>query len=101
MVVAAMQGADQNSSLGFSILPKDISKCRPGELNRQPSINNILALPLSHNHISCNNLTIFNILTLNGTIEHNIYRYFFIYSEFKSEVPDFTFLQSIFVLLLM
>ena len=38
MVVAAMQGADQHirSSLGFSILPKDTSTWRPGELNQRP-----------------------------------------------------------------
>ena len=35
MVVAAMQGANQHirSSLGFSILLKDTSTCRPGESN--------------------------------------------------------------------
>ena len=47
MVVAAMKGADQHirSSLGFSILPKDTSTCRPGESNQQPSNNNTLILP--------------------------------------------------------
>ena len=39
MAVAAIQGADQHikSSLGFVILPKDTSKCRPGESNQQAS----------------------------------------------------------------
>ena len=47
MMVAAMQGADQHSSVGFSsILPKDISSCRPGGSNQQPSNNKTLALPL-------------------------------------------------------
>ena len=42
-----MKGANQHigSSLGFSILPKDISRCRPGELNQQSSNNKMLALP--------------------------------------------------------
>ena len=46
MVVAAMQGTNQHirSSLGFSILPKDILTCRPGESNRQPSDDRTLAL---------------------------------------------------------
>ena len=50
MVVAAMQVAGQHirSSLGFSILHKDASTCRPRELNQQPSYNNMLAQPLSH-----------------------------------------------------
>ena len=50
MVVAAMQGADQQirSSLEFSILPKDTSTCRPGDPNQRPSDNKMLALPLSH-----------------------------------------------------
>ena len=50
MGVAAMQGADQHirSSLGFSVLPKDTSTCRPGESNQRPSNNMMLALPLSH-----------------------------------------------------
>ena len=36
-----MQGADQHikSSLGFSIIPKDASTCRPGKSNQQPSNN--------------------------------------------------------------
>ena len=47
MVVAAMQGADQNirSNLGFRILPKDTLICIPGELNQQPSDHKMLALP--------------------------------------------------------
>ena len=47
---AAMQGADQHtrSILGFSILPKVTSTCRPGETNQQPSDNKTLALPQSH-----------------------------------------------------
>ena len=49
-VMAAMQGADKHikSSLGFSILPKDTSTCRLGELNQHPSNYKMLALPLSH-----------------------------------------------------
>ena len=52
MVVAVMQGADQyiRSSLGFSILPKDTSTCRPGESNQWPSDYKKLALRLSHRH---------------------------------------------------
>ena len=52
MVVAAVQGADMHirSSLGFSILPKDTSTGRPGELNQRTSSNKTLALPLNHNH---------------------------------------------------
>ena len=44
---ATMQDADQHikSSLGFSLLPKDTSTCRPGELNQRPSDNKMLALP--------------------------------------------------------
>ena len=47
MVVAATQLANQQirSSLGFSILLKDNSTCRPGELNQQPSDNRTLASP--------------------------------------------------------
>ena len=54
MVVAAMQGVEQHirSSLGFSILPKNTSTCRPGESNQWTSDNKTLALPLSH---SCQN----------------------------------------------
>ena len=54
MVVAAMQGADQHirRTLGFSISPKNMSTCRPGELNQQPSDNKTLALALSHSQ-SC------------------------------------------------
>ena len=39
MAVVAMQGADQQirSSLRFSILPKDTSTCKSGELNQWPS----------------------------------------------------------------
>ena len=46
----AMQGASEHvrSSLGFSILLKDISMCRRGESNKQPSDKKTLALPLSH-----------------------------------------------------
>ena len=49
MAVAAMQGADLyiRSSYGFSILPKDTSKCRPGESNQQSSDNKTLAEPQS------------------------------------------------------
>ena len=49
MVVAAMQGADKHmqSSLGFSILPKDTLTCRLGESNLQTADNKTLALPLS------------------------------------------------------
>ena len=36
------------SSFGFSILPKHILTCRPGELNQQPSVNKTPALPPSH-----------------------------------------------------
>ena len=52
MEVAAMQGANQHigSSLGFSILSKDTSTCRPGESNQQPSNNKTPALPLIHSH---------------------------------------------------
>ena len=41
-----MQGADQHirGSLGFSILPKDTSTSRAGELNQWPSTNKTLAL---------------------------------------------------------
>ena len=51
MAVAAMQDADRHirSSLGFSILPKDALRCRQGESNQRPSLNKLLALPLSHN----------------------------------------------------
>ena len=35
------------SRLGFSILPKDTSSCRPGESNHRPSDNQMLALPLT------------------------------------------------------
>ena len=50
MMVAPMQGTDQHTrcSLGFSILPKDTSTCRPGESNQWPSNNKTLALPLIH-----------------------------------------------------
>ena len=50
MAVAAVQGADQHirSSLGFSVLPKDTSTCRPGESSQRPSDNKTLALVLSH-----------------------------------------------------
>ena len=34
--------------MGFSILPKDTSTCRQGELNHQPTSNKTLALALSH-----------------------------------------------------
>ena len=39
MAVAATQSASQHirSSLGFNILPKDTSTCRPGESNQHPS----------------------------------------------------------------
>ena len=42
MVVAAMQGANQQirSNFGFSILPKDALTCRSGDSNQQPSDNN-------------------------------------------------------------
>ena len=45
MVAAAMYGADQNirSRFGFSILHKDTSTCRPGDLNQRPSDNKTLA----------------------------------------------------------
>ena len=48
LAVDAIQGADQHirSSLGFSILPKDISTCRPGESNQGPSDSKTLVLPL-------------------------------------------------------
>ena len=48
MAMAAMQGADQHikSSLGFIILPKPTSTCRPGESNQRPSNNKTLSLPL-------------------------------------------------------
>ena len=51
MVVAAMQAPDQHirGSLGFRILPKDTSTCRPGESNQRSS-NNKTALFLSHSH---------------------------------------------------
>ena len=47
-----IDGADQHtrSSLGFSILLKDTSTCRPGELNQQPSDDKTLAQPLIHSH---------------------------------------------------
>ena len=47
--MAAMQGADQHirGSLGFSILPKDSSTCRPGESNQRPADNKTLAPVLS------------------------------------------------------
>ena len=53
MAVAAMQGADQHirNSLGLSILSRDTSNCRPGELNQRLSDNKTLALPLSHSQI--------------------------------------------------
>ena len=40
MVVAPMQGANQHirSSLGYRILPKDTSTCRPGGWNQRPPI---------------------------------------------------------------
>ena len=46
MVVDVMQGADQHirRSLGFSILPKYMLTCRPGESNQQCSNNKTLAL---------------------------------------------------------
>ena len=49
MMAAAMQGANQHirSRLGFSILPKDTSTCRPRESNQRPSDNKTLAPPLS------------------------------------------------------
>ena len=47
MVVAAMQGANIRSSLGFSILSKDTLTCRPGESYK------MLALHLSHSRPSC------------------------------------------------
>ena len=55
--MCAIYGADQQirSSLGFSILPKDTSKCRPGESNQQPSDNKTLALPLRHGLLTCVN----------------------------------------------
>ena len=50
MPVTAIQGADQHmrSRLGFSIMPKDTSKCRPGQSNQWPSDNKLLPLPLNH-----------------------------------------------------
>ena len=41
MAVSAMQGAEQHirSSLGFSILPKHTSTCKPGKKNERPSDN--------------------------------------------------------------
>ena len=49
LLVAATQDADQHiRSLGVSILPKDPSTCRPGELNKQPSDNKTQALSPSH-----------------------------------------------------
>ena len=43
-----MQGVKEHirSRLGFSILPKDTSTCKPGDSNPQPSDNKMLALPL-------------------------------------------------------
>ena len=65
MAVAAMQGDNQHirSSLGFSILQKDTSTWRPGELNQWPSDNNLLDLALSH---SRRGMAEFHILKQSG-----------------------------------
>ena len=49
MAVAAMQGANQHirSNLGFSVLPKDTSICRLGELNQRASDNKALVARVS------------------------------------------------------
>ena len=62
MEVAAIQDADQHirSSLGFSILYKDTSACRPGELNQRSSDYKMLALPLTHSH-PCQNILILGL----------------------------------------
>ena len=48
-------GANQHirSNLGFSVLHKDTSTCRPGESNHQPSDNKTLPLPLNQRCPNC------------------------------------------------